>query len=66
MPGGLFLSKFTTEEALIFVLSGSWAYEKHILTLAKWKPGFNPLDELNRMAPVWVRLPSLPLEFWDE
>ncbi|GLJ44722.1 hypothetical protein SUGI_0940410 [Cryptomeria japonica] len=63
MPGGLFLFKFNTDEDLIYVLSGSWAYGKHFLTMAKWKPGFDPSAELNRMAPVWVRLPGLPLEF---
>ncbi|XP_057814896.2 uncharacterized protein LOC131028601 [Cryptomeria japonica] len=66
MPGGLFLFKLTTKKDLIFVLSGSWAYGKHFLTLAKWKSGFDPSAELNRMAPIWVRLPGLPLEFWDE
>ncbi|XP_059075102.1 uncharacterized protein LOC131875098 [Cryptomeria japonica] len=66
IPGGLFLFKFNVEEDPIFVLSGSWAYGKHFLTLAKWKPDFDPSTELNRMAPVWVRLPGLSLEFWDE
>ncbi|XP_059073337.1 uncharacterized protein LOC131874112 [Cryptomeria japonica] len=66
MCGGLFLFKFTAEEDLIFVLSGSWAYGKHFLTLAKWKLGLDPLVELNHMALVWVRLLGLPLEFWDE
>ncbi|XP_059064834.1 uncharacterized protein LOC131856895 [Cryptomeria japonica] len=66
MPGGLFLFKFTAEEDLIFVLLGSWAYGKHFLTLAKWKLGFDPSVELNRMAPMWVRLLGLLLEFWVE
>lgn len=66
MLGGLFLFKFITEEDLIYVLSWSWAYGKHFLTMAKWKPSFDPSVELNHMAPVWVRLPGLPLEFWDE
>ncbi|GLJ26179.1 hypothetical protein SUGI_0502170 [Cryptomeria japonica] len=42
MSGGLFLFKFITEEDLIYVLSGSWAYGKHFLTMAKWKPSFDP------------------------
>ncbi|GLJ37521.1 hypothetical protein SUGI_0762440 [Cryptomeria japonica] len=42
MLGGLFLFKFNTDEDLIYVLSGSWAYGKHFLTMAKWKPGFDP------------------------
>lgn len=52
MSGGLFLFKFNTEEDLIYVMSGSWAYGKHFLTMAKWKPGFDPSAELNRMALV--------------
>ncbi|XP_059064150.1 uncharacterized protein LOC131856394 [Cryptomeria japonica] len=66
MPGGLFLFKFNTDEDLMYVLLGSWAYGKHFLTMDKWKPSFDPSTELNRMAPVWVRLLGLPLEFWDE
>lgn len=52
MLGGLFLFMFNIEEDLIDVLSGSWVYGKHFLTMAKWKPGFDPFVELNRMAPV--------------
>ncbi|GLJ56716.1 hypothetical protein SUGI_1252830 [Cryptomeria japonica] len=66
MLGGLFLFKFNVEEDLIYVLTGSWAYGKHFLTMAKWKPGFDPSVELNRMALVVIRLPGLPLELWDE
>lgn len=66
MLRGLFLFKFNTEEDLIFVLLGSLAYGKNFLTIAKWKPGFDPSTKLNCMAHVWVRLPGLPLEFWDE
>ncbi|GLJ36434.1 hypothetical protein SUGI_0731620 [Cryptomeria japonica] len=66
MSGGLFLFKFNAKEDLIYVLSGSLAYGNHFLTLAKWKPRFDPSAKLNHMAPVWVRLHGLPLEFWDE
>ncbi|XP_057872573.2 uncharacterized protein LOC131078814 [Cryptomeria japonica] len=66
MPGGLFLFRFTAEEDFIYIMSGSWSYGKHFLTLSKWKPGFDPSADLLRLALVWIRLLGLPLEFWDD
>lgn len=66
MLGGLFLFKFNAEEDLSYVLLGFWAYGKHVLPLAKWKPRFDPFVELNHMSPIWVKLPSLLWGFWDE
>ena len=66
MPSGLFYFKFTVEEDINFVLSGTWYYGKHCLALTRWHPGFDAGVELNKLALVWVRLPGLPLEFWDE
>ena len=66
MPSGLFCFKFMTEEDINFVLSGTWYYGKHCLALTRWHLEFNVGVELNKLSPVWVRLPGLPLEFWDE
>ena len=53
-------------EDMTMMLVGSWSYGKHSLIVAKWHTVLDPMKELNRMAPVWVRLLGLPLEFWDE
>ncbi|XP_059064774.1 uncharacterized protein LOC131856851 [Cryptomeria japonica] len=66
MLGGLFLFRFTIEEDFIYIMSGSWSYDKHCLALSKWKSGFDPSADLLRLAPVWIRLRGLPLEFWDD
>jgi hypothetical protein len=29
-----------------------------------WTPSFNPASDILSSAPVWVRLPNLPLHFW--
>jgi hypothetical protein len=29
-----------------------------------WTPSFNPATDILSSAPVWVRLPNLPLHFW--
>ena len=34
--------------------------------VGKWHPALDLTKELNMLAPVWVRLLSLPLEYWDE
>lgn len=39
---------------------------KASLALKKWKPGFNLKDKECNEAPISVRLPGLPMEFWGE
>lgn len=36
------------------------------LVLQKWSPNLYVMDDSVIQALVWVRLPSLPLEFWVE
>ncbi|XP_057845052.2 uncharacterized protein LOC131054539 [Cryptomeria japonica] len=66
MFGALFLFKFTAEEDVALVLSRCWSYGRNNLSLCRWKDGFEPATDLHKTAPVWVRLPGLPLEYWDE
>lgn len=66
MPRALFLFKFTAEEDVSLVLSGCWSYGRNNLSLCHWKDGFDPATNLQKTTPVWVRLPGLPLEYWDE
>lgn len=48
------------------VLSRSWTYGKHYLSICRWKLGFDPTVDLNKKVSMWVRTLGLPLEFWDE
>ncbi|XP_059067697.1 uncharacterized protein LOC131858468 [Cryptomeria japonica] len=66
MPGGLFLFRFTARKDFIFIMSGSWSYGKHCLTLSKWKSGFDPSADLLKLVSIWIKLSGLPLEFWDD
>ena len=66
MIGGLFYFKFTMEGDLNFILLRTWYYGKHYLALTRWHLGFDASVEINKLALVWVRLPGLPLEFWDD
>lgn len=67
MAGGFFSFSFSCEEDFRSVLAGGpWMLGKASLALKKWEPGFNPNDWKCNEAPIWVRLPSLPMEFWGE
>ncbi|KAH9325184.1 hypothetical protein KI387_005362, partial [Taxus chinensis] len=46
------------------LLGGPWFFGRRGFYLRKWSPGFNPHTESMTQAPIWVRLPGLPLEFW--
>lgn len=38
----------------------------HYLTISKWQPYFNPSDCKIENALVWLRLPGLPVEFFNK
>ncbi|WOL09925.1 hypothetical protein Cni_G18679 [Canna indica] len=44
---------------------GPWSLRGDILRLFPWKPLFKPWEELFTTTSIWLRLQSLPLEFWN-
>ncbi|KAK8951230.1 Cold shock protein 1 [Platanthera zijinensis] len=44
---------------------GPWFINGHVIGLDTWSPDFNPSCMKGLFTPIWVRLPSLPLIFWD-
>ncbi|QHN94893.1 Transposon TX1 uncharacterized [Arachis hypogaea] len=45
---------------------GSWLMFNHYLTITRWVPDFNPFGtEINKIA-AWVRLPNIPIEYYDK
>ncbi|PNX98272.1 hypothetical protein L195_g021514 [Trifolium pratense] len=45
---------------------GPWMILGHILVVQRWHPEFFPReDELKRVA-VWIRVPGLPIEYYDK
>ena len=58
---------FTYSEDLASILSeGKWAMGHSSLVLQKWSSGMSLNDSFFAQAPMWVRLPELPLEYWNE
>ncbi|XP_020701746.1 uncharacterized protein LOC110113480 [Dendrobium catenatum] len=44
---------------------GPWFIKGHIMGIEKWSPSFSTNSLKGLSAPVWVRLPNLPLYCWD-
>ncbi|KAJ1417453.1 hypothetical protein SESBI_16505 [Sesbania bispinosa] len=61
-----FLVRFSNPSDYDMVFQGGpWMVTGHYLIVQKWHPQFFPLeDELKRVA-VWIRIPGLPMEFYD-
>ncbi|WOK97316.1 hypothetical protein Cni_G06024 [Canna indica] len=52
--------------ALSVISEGPWAFRGELLILRPWRPDFQALTEELNSVPVWVQLPDLPLEYWNE
>lgn len=64
---GFYIVKFELRTDYMHVLMGGpWKLFDHYFVVQRWKPNFDlTTEKLTKMA-VWVRLPSLPVEyFWD-
>ena len=61
MMDALFLFKFFMEGDRSSILAKSLSYGTHSLALSKWKVGFDPIVDLNRVDLVWIILPNLPM-----
>lgn len=43
-----------------------WTFENNVLVLKKWTPYFHPSRDSIDLAPLWIRLPRLPMEYWNK
>ena len=67
MENGFMSFDFSYMQDLAGILcEGKWAIGHSTLVLQKWSSSLNLNDSFFVQAPVWVRLPKLPLEFWNE
>ncbi|KAL0928563.1 hypothetical protein M5K25_000457 [Dendrobium thyrsiflorum] len=54
-------------QAVDSVLTGGpWYVNCHVNGLDKWSPTFSPSSMKGLTSPIWVRMPQLPLQCWDE
>ncbi|PKU64486.1 hypothetical protein MA16_Dca008409 [Dendrobium catenatum] len=61
-----FICLFQSSEARDAVLSsGPWIVDGNIIGLDRWTSTFLPNSLQGLQCPIWVRLPQLPLIYWD-
>nr|DAD32628.1 TPA_asm: hypothetical protein HUJ06_011479 [Nelumbo nucifera] len=61
-----YLFRFSSESDFRRVWSsGPFFMDQQCLVLKKWWPDFDPERESMSFAQVWVRLPQLPLKYWE-
>jgi len=62
---GWFAFKFKKEEELRRILNMNWHLNHSPVLLKPWHPMFDAGRERVDVSPVWVRMPALPLHFWE-
>ncbi|WJX25403.1 hypothetical protein P8452_14446 [Trifolium repens] len=61
-----FLIYFSNEEDYTRALDdGPWLIYDHYLIVREWSPNFYPNEATIDKASVWVRIPDLPIEYYD-
>ena len=62
---GWFAVNLEKEGDLSWIQSKCWHIDHSTVLLKPWSPLFDASKERVDVVPVWVRLPALPLHFWD-
>ncbi|CAN1120793.1 hypothetical protein LINPERHAP2_LOCUS409 [Linum perenne] len=64
---GHFVARFEAEEDYSRAfLDGPWLIGDHYVVSEEWRPNFEPGQSQVNTIRVWVRLPGLPLEYFDD
>ncbi|XP_008811730.2 uncharacterized protein LOC103722817 [Phoenix dactylifera] len=67
MANGLMTLRFGSEDDREVTMGvGPWLVAGQLLAMEKWLPDFNPGTHIVSRTVVWVRLPKLPMEYWDK
>ncbi|KAF3774611.1 retrotransposable element ORF2 protein [Nymphaea thermarum] len=62
---GRFLVRVSSEEELNEVIRKRWAVGGRFLITSRWKPGSELRLHEEESIPLWIRLPQLPILFWN-
>ncbi|XP_028779093.1 uncharacterized protein LOC114735561 [Neltuma alba] len=67
LDNGYFVASFDSEDDMNRIpQDGPWMVSNKYLLMQRWRPNFDPWDaELQKKIAVWVRIPLLPLEFFN-
>lgn len=61
-----FLVRFFSKDNYEFARNqGPWIIFDHYLIVKEWAPNFDPMTDKTEKMIVWVRIPCLPIEYFD-
>ncbi|KAI0529238.1 hypothetical protein KFK09_001785 [Dendrobium nobile] len=63
--GWVLCSIYEPEHMEAVMTNGPWFVNGKIIGMDKWSQNFSTNSLKGLMAPIWIRLPNLPLHFWD-
>ncbi|XP_026429081.1 uncharacterized protein LOC113325056 [Papaver somniferum] len=63
---GFFIFKLDNKEDKNMIQAGRWEVYNQVLWYRNWIPNFRPENHRTSLALIWVHLPGLSLEYWDE
>ncbi|XP_026420216.1 uncharacterized protein LOC113316213 [Papaver somniferum] len=63
---GFFTIKLHNEKDRMSIKAGKWEVGDQVLWIRNWIPDFRPENHRTSSAMVWVHLPGLSLEYWNE
>ena len=62
-----FLIRFEDKRDFNNVLKGGpWFIGEHFLSIRIWEPNFRPSTANLSSVALWIRLPELPIEYYDK
>ncbi|XP_059072400.1 uncharacterized protein LOC131873583, partial [Cryptomeria japonica] len=64
--GCMSLSFSCEEDRRNILCGGSWAIGKYIIYIQKWYPNAGREKIFLVQVSVWIKLPGLPMEYWEE
>jgi hypothetical protein len=62
---GWFAFVFSASSDVVWVLSKTWSMVGTPIVLKRWTPIFYAKQERVDVVHVWVRLPGLPMQYWN-
>jgi hypothetical protein len=62
---GWFAFIFSSSEEVDWVLKKVWCFADTPTLLKRWTPTFDAKREIIDEDPIWVRLPGLPMQYWN-
>ncbi|XP_074291073.1 uncharacterized protein LOC141617834 [Silene latifolia] len=66
LTNSYYIVRFSSKQDYDFVMTqGLWMIDDHYLTIRKWVPNFVPTEDNITKLTAWVRIPNLPVEYFN-